>query len=279
MPSDRPPEEQTRVKRFDPVVLDRTVIALPLLRDMEQDLQLIAEVRQAYPDEARANNAAVEFNPAYSPGGAAGARERVLEMATIAGQEAIATSSRRPRSSVEEVQEIQRKRHDALEQAINQQVIGPLQPGKTFSFARLHASVIRRLLAANERLISPDNPNTRPIMRLLPRRFEVILDLNLEFPGGREAARKWVLGRIEDAKKEAEVDDAGQEVHLEKDQRNSQYLFARLEARAIQKLVELDMADAKTKASELRARTDHPSEKARIEPSKVRAIFHIWPDF
>jgi len=33
-----PPEEQARVKTFDPLVLDRSVIALPLLREMEADL-------------------------------------------------------------------------------------------------------------------------------------------------------------------------------------------------------------------------------------------------
>ena len=33
-----PPEEQRRVKTFDPLVLDRLVIALPLLQKMEEDL-------------------------------------------------------------------------------------------------------------------------------------------------------------------------------------------------------------------------------------------------
>ena len=44
--------------------------------------------------------------------------------------------------------------------------------------------------------------------------------------------------------------DAGQEVHFEKDRRNSQYLFARLEARAIQRLVALDMEAGKIAAEE-----------------------------
>lgn len=56
-------------------------------------------------------------------------------------------------------------------------------------------------------------------------------------------------------------------------------MFARLEARAIQKLVELDMDDAKAKADVARGQTENLSEKARIDPSKFRAIFHIWPDF
>ncbi|MEO7318302.1 MAG: S8 family peptidase, partial [Chthoniobacteraceae bacterium] len=90
---------------------------------------------------------------------------------------------------------------------------------------------------------------------------------------------KWVLDHIEVAKEQAEVRDAGQEVHLEKDQQNSQYVFARLEARAIQKLVELDLATAKVTASQQREATDNLSTKAQIDSSRCRAIFHIWPDF
>ena len=72
----------------------------------------------------------------------------------------------------------------------------------------------------------------------------MIIDLNLEHPVGREAARQWVIEHIEQAKADANVRDAGQDVHWEKDNPNSQYLFARLEGRAIQKLVELDIAQA-----------------------------------
>ena len=177
-----------------------------------------------------------------------------------------------------------------------------MQPKSAYSFALLHAAIIRRLLAANERLASPEKPGTEPIQRIHPKRFEIIIDLNLEYPGGREAARQWVLNNIENAKKQADVDDAGQAIHFEKDRRNSQYLFARLEARAIQALVALDMEAAKeiaaTKAAaEKEAATKTASEDngtaktaAEIpkvteissktpDPTKYRAIFHIWPDF
>ena len=40
-----PPVEQQRVKTFDPLVLDRTVIALPLLRDMQADLERIQYIK------------------------------------------------------------------------------------------------------------------------------------------------------------------------------------------------------------------------------------------
>ena len=51
MPSSSlPPEEQRRVNPFDPLVLDRTVIAVPLLKEMKEDLDLIAEVEKANPE-------------------------------------------------------------------------------------------------------------------------------------------------------------------------------------------------------------------------------------
>ena len=170
----------------------------------------------------------------------------------------------------------------------------------------MHAAIIRRLLAANERLASPENPDAQPIQRIHPKRFEIIIDLNLEYPGGREAARQWVLDNIENAKKQADVTDAGQEIQFEKDRPNSQYLFARLEARAIQRLVALDMEAGKIAAEEIAAKKaaaekeaaattaseDNATAKTAAEPpkataisskppdpSKCRAIFHIWPDF
>jgi serine protease AprX len=276
--SSRPPEEQASVKPFDPLVLDRTVIAIPLLRTMEEELERIKVVKAAHPDAARDFNAAIEYNPSF-PGGVEGARQRVLEMATLAAERARRAATARMSSSSGESQPIELKRRQALEAAIQAQTISPLVAGGPYGFARLHASIIRRLLAANDRPSSSAETPAKPIVQILPTRFEVIIDLNLEHPGGREAARKWVLDHIEAAKDQAEVHDAGQEVHLEKDQSNSQYLFARLEARVIQKLVELDMAEAQREAERRRAATDNLSLKAQIDASKCRAIFHIWPDF
>ena len=78
-----------------------------------------------------------------------------------------------------------RKRHAALEEAIDKQTIGPLQPKSAYSFALLHAAIIRRLLAENERLALTKTPGAQPIERIYPKRFEIIIDLNLEYPGGR----------------------------------------------------------------------------------------------
>src|SRR5439155_11406670 len=125
-------------------------------------------------------------------------------------------------------------RHNALLAAVAEQTIEPVIGDTPYCFARLHAAVVRRLLAMNDRLESLPEPEPKPIERILPTRFEIIVDVNLEHPGGREAARQWVFENIDEAKREAEVRDSGQEIHAEKSRLSNQYLFARLEARAIQ---------------------------------------------
>jgi serine protease AprX len=88
-----------------------------------------------------------------------------------------------------------------------------------------------------------------------------------------------VTENIEKAKEQANVHDAGQEIHFEKDRPNSQYVFARLEARAIQKLVVLDMEAAKTEAEQRSKATENAATNVQVDPAKFRAIYHIWPDF
>jgi len=285
MPSSNlPPEEQPKVKPFDPLVLDRTVIAIPLLEEMQEDIDLIAKIEKAYPEALKEFNAGIEFSKKF-PDGVKAARERVIEMAEEAKQAALKTSETRlntaKKGASKEGLEAAQKRHDALLAAIEKQTIGPLQtltsdrprgPKSSYSFAVLHANIMRRLLAANERLPSSEPPKPRPIERIHPRRFEIIIDLNLEYPGGREAARKWVIGNIERAKKEVNVRDAGQEIHFEKDRQNSQYLFARLEARAIQKLVALDRkAAADIAAEKVAAAEKEAAEKAKTAAEKAAA--------
>ena len=273
MPSSNlPPEEQPKVKPFDPVVLDRTVIAIPLLKEMQEDLELTAKVEM--PQEF---NAAIEFNENFS-GGAKAAREEAIKMVNRSKDKALEASTKRLESAEKETLSDARNRHAALLKAIDQLTIGPLQP-TGYSFAFLHAAIIRRLLAANERLASSAQPNAQPIHRIHPRRFEIIIDLNLEYPGGRDAARRWVVDHIEAAKQKVKVDDAGQQIQFEKDRPNSQYLFARLEARAIQALIDLDMEAAKSEVENYRVANESTAANVQIDPAKFRAIFHIWPDF
>jgi subtilisin family serine protease len=56
-------------------------------------------------------------------------------------------------------------------------------------------------------------------------------------------------------------------------------MFARLEARAIQKLVVLDMDAAKAEAEQRTKATENTATNVQVDPARFRAIFHIWPDF
>jgi serine protease AprX len=293
MPSSNlPPEEQPEVKPFDPLVLDRTVIAVPLLTQMKDDLKLIEMVEKKYPEAAQRFNVAIKFNENFR-GGAKAAQKEVLKMAESAKDKALEASTNRVaraenelkastdqlRPAAQERLADAQRRHAALLGAIDKLTIGPVQPKTAYSFAFLHATIIRRLLAANERLSLSEDPKLLPIERILPKRFEIIIDLNLEYPRGREAARQWVLDHIDTAKQEAKVDDAGQQIYFEKDRPNSQYMFARLEARAIQALVVLDMKAATTEAAKRSKETENTAINVQIDPAKFRAIYHIWPDF
>ena len=62
-PSNQPPESQPTVKVFDPLELDRSVIAIPLLRQMEEELRGIEAFRAAHPfPENGEFNTLIEYN-------------------------------------------------------------------------------------------------------------------------------------------------------------------------------------------------------------------------
>lgn len=276
------PEEQVKVKPFDPLVLDRTVIAIPLLNEMKEDLERLDKVVTPRQRAKADVNAWIEFNPEF-PGGVAAARAEALALAEKAREVAVAASSARLKAAPAESLGIFKQRHRDLLDAAGRQSIGPVKGRKAIAPAFLHAGVLNRLLAASARSKVP------PVLRIFPRRFEMILDLNLEFPGGRQAAREWVAANIEQAKADAGVDDAGQQIHFEKDRSGSQYIFARLEARVIQRLVALDMEAAKERAGEISQERERAARKddgavgivspKPVDHVKCRAIFHIWPDF
>jgi len=92
--------------------------------------------------------------------------------------------------------------------------------------------------------------------------FDVIIDLNLNFPGGRDRARE----RIRDLAAAALASE--EERHLEigvddrKTELSDQYVFARLTGRAIKAMVRLDSASV-----------------SGASDSPRRVIFRVWPDF
>src|SRR5215207_4932413 len=270
--SAQPPEERARVKQYDPLDLDRTIIAVPLLREMKEEVARIEQLAILSPSALGQFNAAIEYATDF-PGGVNAARTEAQRLATAAAEAAVKSSLTRVSRATEETKAREEARHAELLAAIAELTVEPPLPRVPYSLARLHASVIRRLQSASDRLVNG------PIVRVHPKRFEVIIDLNLTHRGGRAAARQWVIDNMERAKEIAGVRDAGQGIHFQKDQPSSQYLFARLEARVISALVQLDIDTATAKAEELRAATDNEALRKQIQASSLRAIYHIWPDF
>jgi serine protease AprX len=98
----------------------------------------------------------------------------------------------------------------------------------------------------------------------------VIIDLNLEFPGdtnfpaGRAGAREWVKKTVEDLIGEApESERSAQFIKDQSDITTPQYVFASLRKGVIRGLVVRDAAE-------------HDKDGTNF---KRRAIYHIWPDF
>ncbi|MDP1665045.1 MAG: S8 family peptidase [Methylobacter sp.] len=93
-----------------------------------------------------------------------------------------------------------------------------------------------------------------------PESFPVIIDLNLEFPEGRDKAGKQVINTIEAIIKDYGKDRNRHEaVNYEKTLYSTQYVFASLGGDVIRELVKRDSSTG-----------NRPG---------LGAIFHIWPDF
>jgi len=266
-----PQEEQARVRSFDPLVLDKTIIAIPLLKQMQEDFARIDAILKEHP-EAGTFNTALQYNGAFV-GGLEGAWQEVQRIAGDAAKRAVAVAQTQMAQLPLEIRPRYERRIRSLQSSIATPAIGRPLEGHTYGFAKLDAAVIRRLMAANKRFEVP------PLLQLGPTRFEIIIDLNLEHPGGRAEARQWVISHIDAAKTRAGVDDDGQDLHWEKDNPASQYLFARLEGRVIQQLIEMDTDWAEKEAAARRDRMDNPSLKTQIQSRNCRSIFRVWPDF
>jgi serine protease AprX len=150
---------------------------------------------------------------------------------------------------------------------------GAPQPGKPFDPLVLDKTVIAIPLLEQIR------ENERRPKRAI---YDVIIDLNLEYPNGRDGARDWVIANVENAKAIVEKQGAllteTQGVDLEKSQQTNQYLFAALEGRLIQELVRLDEQAASALAEQGQITPAAPGG-ASIPKTSYRAIYRIWPDF
>jgi serine protease AprX len=122
----------------------------------------------------------------------------------------------------------------------------------------------------------------------------VIIDLNLDYPEGRDAAKDWIVDAIQVAKANIGVSGEEQRVRKKSDL-SKQYVFARLNGKVIRELVRLDVEHAgveakattrtkPSKTSAAKSRQQKKGGKAPLEADvagvyRFRAIYRIWPDF
>ena len=222
MPVPDYPTSRKSSRPFEPSLLDRTVIAIPLLNAIQSAIQIIQWAEKKKPELLEQYNCALLYDPEF-PGGMKSVHSAAMELFAEA----------RKRVTREEIEPV---------------VEAPKKEGAyRYAVARMDSRLRRKLLALNADLAE------RPILRIVPTLFEVIIDLNLEFSDGRDEARKWVVQNVLIAKAAipgADHDDE-QHIHEEKSQYSSQYVFARLEGRVLQKLVELDAAHANQLAQQV----------------------------
>lgn len=267
---------------FDPGAFVRTVIALPLLEEIEEELAITDAVVAQHPELLATHNAAVWLNDAY-PGGVAAALAEVRQLLKDA----------KARLGIKAAQRI-----DDPDPSIASDV----------ALAKLDSRIIRQLLGKDAGRF-----RVRAIDHIWPTRFEVIIDINLLFkPAGAEAidaaddgypnpdsrlkAKALIKHYIDEAKGASRVDDADQGVDRFKTEVSNQYVFARLEGKVIKKLVEIDRREAVRMQAEARAAipgmvernsggedttTDAELEKLRrkLPLSRFLTMHHIWPDF
>jgi serine protease AprX len=112
--------------------------------------------------------------------------------------------------------------------------------------------------------------------------YRIIIDLNLEYPDGRDRAREWIVANVKTAKaavkKRTGLLPGAQYVDKAKSSPTRQYLFATLEGRAIQELVRLDERAA-SKLAEQRQTAKTTQGGSSLPKTSYRTIYRIWPDF
>ena len=133
--------------------------------------------------------------------------------------------------------------------------------------------LLRQLAEERQRLRPPKARAQAVAAPPLPRLLGVVIDLNLDYPGGRAGALQWVVAALNELVPQLTASEAHRAAGLHADQHpknqySQQYLFVRLEAAAIEALVARDQQ-----------RNDATPRPATQGPAGPKAIYHIWPDF
>jgi serine protease AprX len=271
-------------KPFDPKILRRSTIAIPLREVIEAEIAATEKFLQNHSKVLEGHNAAVFHRPDY-PGGLEAARKVALE---------------RLAEAVKETGETRPQQIDPYDANIG-------LPAE-INLAHLDGRVIRTLLAIDS------GENDSALQRIWPTLFDIVIDINLEFkprsdelanqvtPDSRVAAQQRIKKYIEQAKKVEGIGDEDQAVDEKALAQIPQYVFATLEGKAIKRLVAIDLENAKNDAEAEARATPAPvqpdarkkrkkkapeadlqeteiRQRAATMVGRFRAIHHIWPDF
>jgi serine protease AprX len=113
--------------------------------------------------------------------------------------------------------------------------------------------------------------------------FDVIIDVNLEFPGGRQVAREKVRARLAEVLKSLKADP---ERNRLRDQKSEQYLFGSLQSKVLRELVSRDLyrksigdAPKGTAAKGMEAVAPAKGKLKGNRQGLYHSIYKIWPDF
>ena len=279
---------QRKPIRLNGSSMAKSVISRPLLERIEAELATTARLQEQYPELAERYKTLVVLNPDY-PGGKRAAKEAVR-----------AALDRFTKNSIRRAN--QRRARIKLDDAeVEDVLLGSLKP-----------DVVDHLLSANASLSSP-------ILEIWPSRWDVIIDINLEFRARpvyqedgstrinlqqpqpnpynsdpRKAAQAAIRDLIAKAMGKLKIRDTCQGVHALKTELSNQYVFARLEGRVVLELVRFDTDAAYEWAHMAERRLERqvahegvlglkpgqvPESIEPPNPRLFRAIHRIWPDF
>jgi len=149
MPDNTPQVPRRRSNGFDPKILARSVIAIPLLEQIETEQSVMEEFKKKHPELLKDHNCALYYKEGF-PGGPRAAFKQALKLLEEAKKEAGVDSG--------------------------QSIDAPLKGAyKNVSPAQLDGRVTRLLLALDR------DADQQVIDAIWPRRHQVIIDINLEF--------------------------------------------------------------------------------------------------
>ncbi len=250
-------------KRFDDDSLLRSVLAKPLLDLVRQDAEVEADLRQRLGERLEPGVTALVLDPDF-PGGLDSAR-------------------------------------DVVRQLLNQLASGKRSP----AFKRNglgDVALVKLTEQLSERLIQRNKAAGTPLLYIWPRTWDVIIDVSLTFDDrGRPdspkraqyphivdpqaSAKQTICSYISDALDEHRSKMLTQMVDELKTELSSQYVFARLGARALNAIIVQDHVRAVEQARQRVRSTDHAREAMLkdedliLEARRHYAIHRIWPDF